>query len=184
MPWLLSQLQQASVNANKRLLDVFSLHFYPQGGEFSNDTSTQMQRRRNRSTRALWDPNYVDVTWIGTPVQLNPRMKSWISSYYPGTQTALTEYNWGGEYHINGATTQADIFGIFVREGLDVGVRWAQAAAAAHVYKSQKLFRNYDGVNSTFGDTSISCTAPNPDDISAFSAIRSYDGALTVHRSC
>jgi hypothetical protein len=29
-----------------------------------------MQQLRNRSTRALWDPGYVDESWIGTAVQL------------------------------------------------------------------------------------------------------------------
>ena len=40
----------------QRLLDVFTVHYYPQGGEFSDDVSTAMQLRRNRSTRSLWDP--------------------------------------------------------------------------------------------------------------------------------
>src|SRR5207244_10546394 len=82
-------------------------HYYPQGGEFSDDVSTAMQLRRNRSTRSLWDPNYVDETWINDVVQLIPRLKSWVSTYYPGTLTGVTEYNWGAEWHINGATTQA-----------------------------------------------------------------------------
>ncbi len=59
MPWLLSQIQQRSTTAGKRLLDVFTLHFYPQGGETSDsDVSTSTQLLRNRSTRALWDSNY------------------------------------------------------------------------------------------------------------------------------
>src|SRR5260370_3706178 len=43
-----------------------------------------------------------------------------------------------------------------------------------------KLYRNYDGNKSTFGDTSVSTTVPNPDHLSAFSALRTSDGALTV----
>ena len=43
-----------------------------------------------------------------------------------------------------------------------------------------KLYRNYDGNKSTFGDTSILTTAPNPDMLSAFSAIRTNDGTLTL----
>ena len=35
-------------------------------------------------------------------------------------------------------------------------------------YKAMKMYRNYDGSRSTFGDTSVSCTAPNPDNVSAF----------------
>ena len=100
-----------------RLLDVFTVHYYPQGGEFSDDVSSAMQLRRNRSTRSLWDPNYVDETWINDKVQLIPRLTGWVNTYYPGTLIGITEYNWGAESHINGATTQADIYGIFGREG-------------------------------------------------------------------
>ena len=47
-------------------------------------------------------------------------------------------------------------------------------------YNSMKFYRNYDGSKSTFGDTSIRTTAPNPDILSAFGAVRTGDGALTL----
>lgn len=180
MPYLLSELHKNEVSSGQRLLDVFSLHFYPQGGEFSNDTSNTMKLRRNRSTRSLWDANYVDETWIGTQVQLIPRMKQWVASSYPGLQTAITEYNWGAEGSINGATAQADILGIFGREGLDMATRWMTPDASTPTYKAMKMFRNYDGFKSGFGDTSVQAIVPNPDNVSAFAAIRTVDGALTV----
>jgi len=103
LPWLLDQMRQNQIATGQRLLDIFTVHYYPQGGEFSNDTSNAMQLRRNRSTRSLWDPNYVDESWINDRVQLVPRLKSWITAYYPGTFTGVTEYHWGAESHINGA---------------------------------------------------------------------------------
>jgi len=180
LPWLLDQMHQNDLATGVRLLDVFTVHYYPQGGEFSNDTSPAMQLRRNRSTRSLWDPNYIDETWINDRVTLIPRLKGWISTYYPNTAIGITEYNWGAEGHINGATTQADIYGIFGREGLDMAARWTTPDASTPTYKAMKLYRNYDGNKSTFGDTSVSTTVPNPDNVSAFSAKRSSDGALTV----
>jgi hypothetical protein len=119
--WLLNQLHQYDITNNQRLLDYFTLHFYPQGGEFSNDVSTNMELLRNQSTRSLWDPTYVDQSWIastgidGGKVDLIDRMKSWVNNYYPGTKIGITEYNWGAEGDMNGATTQADIWGIFGR---------------------------------------------------------------------
>src|SRR5262249_24366914 len=70
MPWLLQQMKAAETTAGKRLLDVFSLHWYPQSGEFSDDTSAGTVALRNKSTRSLWDPNYVDQSWINTKVYL------------------------------------------------------------------------------------------------------------------
>jgi hypothetical protein len=143
-----------------------------------------MQLRRNRSTRSLWDPIYVDESWIGDTVRLVPRLKSWVVSFYPGTKTAVTEYNWGAESHINGATAQADILGIFGREGLDLATRWTTPDPSTPTYKAIQLYRNYDGARSTFGETSVRASVPDPDTLSAFAALRSTDGALTVMIVC
>src|SRR3974390_210127 len=107
-------------------------------------------------------------------------MKSWAAAYYPGTRIGITEYNWGGEGAINGATAQADILGIFGREGLDLATRWTIPDATTPTYKAMKLYRNYDGNKATFGETSINATGPNPDNVSVFAAQRSSDNALTV----
>jgi hypothetical protein len=128
----------------------------------------------------LWDTNYTDETWINAKVQLIPRLKQWVATYYPGLQTGITEYNWGAENHMNGATAQADNLGIFGREGLDIATRWTTPATSTPTYKAMKLFRNYDGNKSAFGDTSVSASTPNADIVSAFAAQRSTDGALTL----
>ncbi len=179
-PWLLQQFKNYETQNGKRLLDVFSLHIYPQGGESNDEVTTVMQQKRNRSTRALWDPNYVDESWINDKVKLIPRMKDWVSQYYPNTKIGVTEYNWGAENHINGATSQADIQGIFGREGLDMATRWTTPATASPSYKAMKMYRNYDGQNHGFGDTSVSASVPNPDEISAFASVRTNDSNLTV----
>lgn len=179
-PWLLNQFYQRATNTNQRLLDFFTLHCYPQGGESGNDISTSTQLLRNRSTRQLWDTNYIDASWINNVVMLIPRMKNWVATYYPGTKIGITEYNWGAEANINGATVQADILGIFGREGLDLATRWTTPDPSTPTYKAMKLFRNYDGADSGFGDASVNATGPNPDNVSTFAALRSSDGALTV----
>lgn len=175
IPWLLTQWKASHA------VDVVSVHFYPQGAEDSNDDSSATQLLRNRSTRQLWDPNYVSESWIGAPVYLIPRMKSWITAdYVAGTPVAITEYNWGDEANINGATTQADIYGIFGQQGLDMATRWTVPAKTTPTYKAMQMYRNYDGAKSTFGDTSVAASVPNPDNFSAFAAVRTNDGALTV----
>ncbi len=180
MPWLLQNLKSYDTTNGTKSIDIFSLHWYPQSGEFSNDDSATAQANRNKSTRSLWDPNYTDISWIGSVVQLIPRMKGWVSTYYPGLQTALTEYNWGDEANMNGATAQADLFGIFGREGLDMACRWGVPASTTPTYLAMKMYRNYDGTKTPFGDVSISCTVPNADQQSAFAAQRVSDSAVTI----
>ena len=173
IPWLLDQFRRAGDAAGHRLLDVLTVHFYPQGGEVSDDDSPAMQARRNRSTRALWDPNYHDETWIDANVRLIPRLREWVNAYYPGTRIGITEYNWGDESSMNGATAQADILGIFGREGVDLAARWTAPANGSPVNGAFAMYKN-------FGDMSVSANAPSPDDFSAFAAMRSADGKLTV----
>ncbi len=40
--------------------------------------------------------------------------------------------------------------------------------------------RNFDGQYSTFGETSVAAAVPQPDDLSAFAALRATDGALPI----
>ena len=177
LPWLLGAIK----TDGRHLLDIFTVHYYPQGGEFGNDVSTATQLLRNQSTRSLWDPNYVDQSWINDKVMLIPRLRNWANTYYyAGTPIGITEYNWGAEAYINGATTQADILGIFGREGLDLAARWTTPDATTPTYKAIKIYRNYDGNKSTFGDVSVSATGPNPDNVAVFAAQRTSDSALTV----
>jgi hypothetical protein len=180
LPWFLDQLHRHDQSTGQRSLDIFTVHYYPQGGEYGSDISTAMQLRRNRSTRSLWDPNYRDETWINDRVRLIPRLKEWVTQYYPNLKIGITEYNWGAENHINGATAQADVLGIFGREGLDVATRWTTPAAGTPAFKAIQMYRNYDGAKSAFGDTSVTATVANPDNLSAFAALRSIDHSLTV----
>jgi glycosyl hydrolase family 44 len=181
IPWLLNQFYQYSVTNHQRLLDYLTVHCYPQEGDVSgDDVSPATALLRNQSTRVFWDTNYVDPSWIDNVIMLIPRLQNWVSTYYPGTKTGVTEYNWGAEANINGATAQADILGIFGREGLDLATRWTTPASNTPTYLSMKMYRNYDGNKSTFGDTSILTMVPDPDDLSAFGAVRTGDGALTL----
>ena len=183
MPWLLSELYAEQKRSGIKMLDVFSLHIYPQeqGITISDrDFSDDAQRRRNRSTRILWDENYVDESWIKDKIALVPRMKKWANANYPGIQTGITEYSWSADDNIGGAIAQADALGIMGREGLDIATRWVAPIPGTVTFKACQLFRNYDGKNSAFGDSSVQTTAPNPDVLSAFGALRQGDGALTA----
>jgi len=180
-PWLLHQFQQYANTNHQRLLDYFTYHCYPQEGNVSAtnaDPATELLR--NQSTRVFWDTNYVDPSWIDNIIALIPRMKTWVATNYPGTKVGITEYNWGAEPFMNGATAQADIMGIFGSYGLDLATRWTMPATNTPTYLAMKMYRNYDGNRSVFGDTSVQTTVPNPDELDAFSAIRSSDGALTI----
>jgi hypothetical protein len=119
--WYLKNMKSVSDSRGTRLLDYYDEHYYP---AIDSGTDTAANALRLRSTRSLWDPTYVDESWIGPkgvnapPLQVIRTMKSWVAQYYPGTKVAITEYNWGALDNINGALAEADVLGIFGREGL------------------------------------------------------------------
>jgi alpha-L-arabinofuranosidase len=61
-----------------------------------------------------------------------------------------------------------------------MATRWGTLDPSMPVYKAIKLYRNYDGHGGEFGSTSVAATVPDPDNVSAFAALRDKDGALTV----
>ena len=191
-PWLLQQLYAYRQQTGVSLIDMLSVHCY-NGAPAGTDDSLSGQQYRNKETRILWDPTYQDPSWYGD-IGINGRIINWIptmramvNQYYPGLEIACTEYNWGDEPNLNGATTQADVLGIYGREGFDLAARWTVAkntgttpATYYVTYLASQIYRNYDGDESTFGDTSVSASVANPDNLSSFAAVRSSDGALTV----
>lgn len=63
---------------------------------------------------------------------------------------------------------------------MDYATRWTTPDPSTPTYKAMKMYRNYDGLGSGFGDTSVRTTVPNRDQLSAWAALRGSDGALTV----
>lgn len=180
VPYLMTRLFDHQTTTGRKLVDVFTIHYYPQSGEYSDDVSTWMQQMRNRSTRSLWDASYVDESWIGTQVRLIPRMREWLDRYYPGTQLGITEYSWGADEHISGALAQADVLGILGRERVDLATRWTTPDTGTPSYNAIKMYRSYDGAGGAFGDISVRATAPNPDNVAAFASLRTSDQKLTL----
>lgn len=172
---------------------------------------TQEQIARMNGTRVFWDPTYTDpdtgnqpflqpnyvtdsnYTTSCTPPaqapQLIPMLQRWVANDYPGTKTAIDEYNFGGLESINGAVVQADILGIFGRQGLDMGAFWPSTN-----YNTQgpgnyafAMYRNYDLASdgAVFGDVylyaiSALSGADAESQIAVYAAQRSSDNAITI----
>jgi uncharacterized protein (TIGR03437 family) len=189
--WYLQQFKKYEDQHHRRLLDYFDLHFYGMLREPVSD------RERLQSTRVLWDAAYAatDPDWgfddQGRPAKprLIPRMRDWVDENYPGTKTALTEYDFGAHRTIVGALIEADVLGIFGREGLDLATAFFSgiplpgdplpAWTTDPVAYAFRMYGNYDGIGGAFGETSVQATTGDPDQLSIFAAQRS-DTALTI----
>ena len=194
----------AAANNTPRLLDYLDLHTYfaaeyngsGVGLAPAGDTGEQMARLD--STRVFWDPTYADPNYpqpnyttdsnytanCSTPLQapqLIPMMQTWVGNNYPGTKTATSEYNWGGQEHINGALAQADLLGIFGQYGLDLATLWGPPdETQLPGLIAFEIYRNYDGANSKFGGTALASTSAAQGQLAVYGALRSSDHAVTV----
>jgi hypothetical protein len=182
--WFLKNMKDYSdAHGGKRTLDYFDQHYYPQ---INGGTDPESNAWRLRSTRSLWDPTYVEESWIGPtgvnapPLQFIRKMKEWVAQYYPGTKTAITEYNWGALDDINGALAEADVLGIFGREGLDLATIWGEPQPTQPGAYAFRMYRNYDGAGSRFGDVSVSATSSDQGRLAVYGAQRLCDKARTL----
>ena len=192
--WYLAQLHAYQVAHGVRLLDVFDEHYYPQSGVALRDAgSASLQAKRLRSTRSLWDPTYIDESWIsdtqpgGVAVRLLPRMRAWVNANYPGTKLGITEYDFGGLESLNGALAQADVLGILGREDVALATLWGAGPPSQPWAFAFRMFRGPGGSASRFGSVSVrarsagSAARPNggQDRLAVYAAERP-DGTLTV----
>ncbi len=179
--WYLQQMKAYEMAHGKRILDYLDLHYYPEANGVSlspvGDANTQALRLR--STRSLWDPTYTDESWIGQAVQLIPMMHNWVNADYPNTKIAISEYNWGALDHINGALAQADVLGIFGREGVDLATLWGPPAITDPGAYAFRMYRNYDGAGSQFGSTGVSAASTDQSQLAIYGALRGKN-ALTL----
>ena len=167
--WLLQQARAYEQAHGTRLLDYLDLHYYAQGGSTSD------------ITRSLWDPTYTDPSWIAENIDLIPRMKAWAAADYPGTKVSLSEYNLSLQGDpVTNALIQADVLGIFGRQGLDLATRWPLDYDGNLIADAFRMYRDYDGAHGQFGDVSIRATSSDQAQLAVYAARRSSDGAYTV----
>jgi Glycoside hydrolase family 44/Bacterial Ig-like domain (group 3) len=175
--YYLQQMAAYQQQHGQRLLDYFDEHYY-------FDVSSPAAQLA--STRTLWDPTYNGGTWVEQydfdgPMQLIPRFKSWIGTYYPGTKLSISEYSIdSGQKSIVDAIAEMDVLGIFGREQLDFADMWSPPAPTDPIAYSFRMFRNYDGNGGQFGDTAVSAVSSDQGTLSIYAAQRSTDNAVTV----
>jgi hypothetical protein len=157
--WWLEKLAAHEKKTGEVLLDYVDIHFYPQN-VYNDKTDPETVALRLRSTRSLWDPSYVEETWIKEPVRLIPRMKEIIAESYPGRGLVIGEYSWGGEEHISGGLAQAEVLGRMGVLGVDYAYYWTYPPESTPTYWAFRAYRDYDGKGARFLDTGVPVVTP------------------------
>lgn len=188
----LQAMADAEAATGQRLIDRFAVHFYDD--RVYQDGTDEM---RLQATRSLWDPTFAPQDWwavrdfnLGEGFAIIPRLQGQIDRNYPGTELAITEYNFGGDQTLAGGLAQVDALGIFGREALDTAVIWDPFGDWIGLTEAEyndrplmwafRMYRNYDGQGATFGDRSLFASSSDDSAVSIYAAERSADGATTV----
>jgi hypothetical protein len=200
--YYLKKLAAASTSAGKALIDAYDIHYYT-----SNGSTAQCPQ----VPRMFWDPdfkgitasqadnidygwsgpnNYFDTNWY--PRQMIPRMLQKISTAYAGSTAApglsFSEYDVGCETVIQGGVAEADVLGIFGREGVYSATAWPLKSITDNNKKltnylvaAYDLYRNYDGKGAVVGDMTVNALTTDIDNTSVYGFAHSGDaGAVDV----
>ena len=183
--WYLQQICANPIAGGARAVDYLDLHYYPQGDNvsMSDDDSAATAQRRLRALKELHDPTWVSESWLSdlgdfdsnhySKPNLIPRARAWINQYCPGTKLAITEYRWGNDGTASGAVAQAELFGIFAREGVDMATRWVAPEADTRVERAFTLFLNYNGSGAKVSGSSVRATSGNADQVGSYAFVGS-----------
>lgn len=166
--YYLSRMAKASEQHGRRLLHIFDFHWYPEAtaggkrislGDGKDLVNPEVVEARIQAPRSLWDPTYVEESWItdqigNQPIQLIPRMQKIIAENYPETRFGIFEYSYGGGHHISGGLATADVLGIFGRYHVASG-QWTMRQDNLFEKAAFRLYLNYDGQGSRFEENAL-----------------------------
>ena len=188
LDYYLDQMRSLEAKNHQRLLHVLDIHWYPEaqgGGKriTENDITPASIEARLQAPRSLWDPSYIEKSWIADsikkPIQLIPWLQEKITKHYPGTKLAVTEYDYGAGDHVSGGLAQTDALGVFGKNGVFMSSYWGELKP--YNKAALQIYRNYDGKNSTFGDTAVSAAGEDISQTSIYAATDSkHLGVLWV----
>jgi hypothetical protein len=177
----LAALKAASTAFGRPLVDVYDFHWYPEatdsaGARINSLTSPTLTDDQIQaivqSPRSLWDKTYREKSWItntlGQPIDILDRLQTRIDAENPGMRLALTEYDNGGGQHIAGTIVQSDVLGVFGAHGLFAANFWPLTPKEPYSLAGFRAFRNFDGANHHFGDTSIEARSSNVANVAVY----------------
>ncbi len=179
----LAAMKSASSAFGRPLVDVYDFHWYSEATDGSGNRVTDLTgatltpaqvQAIVQSPRSLWDTGYTENSWItqelGGPIYILGRLQAKIAATLPGMQVSITEYNNGGGKHIAGTIAEADNLGIFGAKGLFAANYWALNNESPYILAGFGAFRDFDGANSNFGDTSVSALSSNVQNVAVYAS--------------
>jgi hypothetical protein len=189
--WYLQRICAEPGPGGVRLVDYLDLHYYPQGDNLAgldNDVASgeqaDVQARRMRSLRELYDPSYASESWIGQTAY--PQSQS-VASCARCHRHPLPRHQTGSDrIQVGGRTTVSPVPSLRpscwrssvarVLTTRRAGWRQTWGTLSEHAFR---LFLDYDGALSRVIGDSVPATSSLPESIGAY-AIDRVGGPLQV----
>jgi hypothetical protein len=184
LPWWLGAIADADRKSGQRSLDVFDIHAYADYDTHGSPDATD--GGRIRSPRGYWDPTFRSEGGIGTKYDATatqpdpnataiiPRFRAMVNAIYPGTQFGITEWNYGDDNSVASALADADTYGVFGREKVDVATRFTSPKPDTLCALAIQMYRD-------FGPLSVKdSTTADPNLFTSYAALSADGRRLTV----
>eukprot|EP01113_Clastostelium_recurvatum_P024898 TRINITY_DN2981_c0_g1_i4.p1 TRINITY_DN2981_c0_g1~~TRINITY_DN2981_c0_g1_i4.p1 ORF type:complete len:698 (-),score=155.62 TRINITY_DN2981_c0_g1_i4:45-2138(-) len=171
MEYYISKVAEHKKQTGVQLIDYVDFHYYPQeNGVLSSQEDAATVALRFRTIRGLWDPTYVDESWIAAPIYIIPRIKAWIQQYMGQGQMgiAMSEFTWGDDDIITGALAQVIALNTCAKEGVQISSRWVAPASNTRTELAYQLHTNYDGAGAHISGTVLNATSSADLEVSSF----------------
>ncbi|MGD0808929.1 MAG: glycoside hydrolase family 44 protein [Acidimicrobiales bacterium] len=186
LDWWMRHVRAADTAAGTTLINDLDLHWYPEatgGGQRVTGTgiSPAEAAAREQAPRSLWDPSYVEDSWItqdsldGHGIDLIPRLGAQIAANNPGMNLDFSEWDYGAGQAISGAIATADVLGIFGRYGVHAAAFWPLTSDEGFAYGAFAIYRDYNGRGAAFGDTEVRATTTDKVNTSVYASVDKAD---------
>ena len=151
----LDAFRLASDQAGVRLLDALDIHWYPYNrqGELLRTEDPKLAQALLDAPRSLSEEGFVEDSWTpdvlrpgdtrGVGLPLLPSLRRTVERWFPGTEIAITEFNFGGAGQVASGLAVADALGRFATEGVAVACHWG--SLAGYVGEAFRLYRSGSG---------------------------------------
>ena len=161
----LDAFREASDRAGQRLLDVLDVHWYAfsRHGTLYRSSDPNLARYMLDAPRSLTEPSFREESWVSDALPsgpgerirlpLLPSLKALTERWFPGTELAVTEFNYGGAESLAAGLALADALGRFGSQGVRFATHWG--SIAGFLSEAYRLYREPDEANEAFGELGL-----------------------------
>ncbi len=177
----LDAFRTASEQDGIRLLDALDVHWYPYSnrGDLFRSEDPALAEALLQAPRSLTEAGFREDSWVvraladggsdrevGLP--LLPSLRRIADHVFPGTDLAVTEFNYGGAGQIASGLALADVLGRFGQQGVSFATHWGSLDGT--LGDAYRLFRTTDATGRRFGDRSHGLTVEGTPDVVAYAS--------------